>query len=125
MGAEQNVLKMVSHTCTKSAEIDKLDKAVFNSGHGLLQNTATILEKVNNFEGRMDGFAERMDGLEITGKDTATSMHLIEISVARIEQKMSDRKDEEDKRSVNWWQTVSTIIGIGGVAAAFIAIFLK
>ena len=116
---------MTSHVCTRSDQIDKLDKAVFNSGHGLLQNTATILQKVGDFERRMDSFEQRMDGLEKNGKDTAISMHLMEISVARIEQKMSDRKDNEDKKTVNWWQTISTIIGIGGVAAAFIAIFVR
>jgi len=31
----------------------------------------------------------------------------------------------KDKSSASWWQTVSVIIGIGGVAAAFIAIFVK
>lgn len=108
----------MTQPCTKGDQIDKLDKAVFNSGHGLIQNTATILQKVENLE-------QRMDGMDTTVKDTQISMHLIEIAVARIEQKLSDSKDNEEKKSANWWQTVSVIIGIGGVAAAFIAIFVK
>lgn len=109
---------MTAPRCSKSEQIEKLDKAVFNSGHGLIQNTATILQKVDNLE-------QRMDGIEITGKDTSISMHLIEIAVARIEQKLNDRKEEEDRRTLNGWQRASIVIGIGGVIVAFIAIFVS
>ena len=104
---------MVTHPCTKSEQIDKLDKAVFNSGHGLIQNTATILEKINNLEGRMND-------IDTTGKDTSISMHLIEIAVARIEQKLSDqneRKETSWQRVVLW---VGTIMSAAGIIAAII-----
>ena len=104
---------MVQHPCTKSDQIDKLDKAVFNSGHGLIQNTATILEKVN-------GLTERTDEIEITTKDTRTSMHLIEVAVARIEQKLSDQKE---RKEMSWQKVVlltGSILSIAAIAASII-----
>jgi hypothetical protein len=106
---------MVTHPCTKSAEIDKLDKAVFNSGHGLIQNTATILQKVENLE-------QRIDGVETTVKDTQISMHLIEIAVARIEQKLSDQKE---KKEMSWQKTVLWTGSILSVAAIIASIIFK
>lgn len=106
---------MVQHPCTKSDQIDKLDKAVFNSGHGLIQNTATILEKVN-------GLTERTDEIEITTKDTRTSMHLIEVAVARIEQKLSDQKE---RKEMSWQKVVLLTGSILSIAAIVASIIFK
>ena len=106
---------MVTHPCTKSDQIDKLDKAVFNSGHGLIQNTATILEKVN-------GLTERTDEIEITTKDTRTSMHLIEVAVARIEQKLSDQKE---RKEMSWQKVVLLTGSILSIAAIVASIIFK
>ncbi len=106
---------MVQHPCTKSDQIDKLDKAVFNSGHGLIQNTATILEKINNLEGRMND-------IDTTGKDTSISMHLIEIAVARIEQKLSDQKE---RKEMSWQKVVLLTGSILSIAAIVASIIFK
>lgn len=103
----------MTQPCTKGDQIDKLDKAVFNSGHGLIQNTATTLQKVENME-------QRIEGIETTAKDTAISMHLIEIAVARIEQKLSDQKE---RKEMSWQKVVlltGSIISIAGIVSAII-----
>lgn len=104
---------MVSHVCSKEKEIDKLDKAVFNSGHGLIQNVSTILEKVDNLE-------EQMDAIKKTTGDTSISMHLIEIAVAKIEQKLSD---QSERKQMSWQKAsiiASSILALGGIAASII-----
>jgi len=104
---------MPPHICSKETEINRLDKAVFNSGHGLIQNTATILQKVDNLE-------VRTEAMEITGKDTAISMHLIEIAVARIEQKLTDQKE---KKEMSWQKVVlwtGSMISIAAIIASII-----
>lgn len=106
---------MVSHVCTKEREIDKLSKAVYGNGEdGLVQHVASILQNQKTMQ-------DDVSDMKNDVKNLLTSIHALQIF--RTEVQACEKVKE--KSSANWWQTVSVIIGIGGVAAAFIAIFLK
>lgn len=106
---------MPPHVCTKEKEIDKLSKAVYGNGEdGLVQHVALILERTETLQ-------TDMTSMKSDVKDLLTTIHALQIFKTEIQ---TEGKAKE-KSTANWWQAVSVIIGIGGVAAAFIAIFLK
>lgn len=106
---------MVSHVCTKEREIDKLSKAVYGNGEdGLVQHTSQILERTTTLQ-------NDMNAMKTDVKDLLTTIHALQM----FKNEIQTEEKIKDKSSASWWQTVSVIIGIGGVAAAFIAIFLK
>ena len=97
---------MPSHVCNKEKEIDMINKAVFNSGHGLIQNVATILTKVDNIEKTLVDLQTGLSGLMKFQAEVLTEKKVVE------------------KRRLNSWQITSIlgslILSLGGIIAAII-----
>ncbi len=97
---------MAGHVCTKEKEIDMINKAVFNSGHGLIQNVATILTKVDNIERTMGDLQTGLSGL------------------LKFQAEVLMEKTVVEKRKLNSWQITSIlssiILSLGGIIAAIV-----
>jgi|ADurb_Ile_01_Slu_FD_contig_41_1297405_length_620_multi_2_in_0_out_0_2 hypothetical protein len=97
----------MANPCSKEKEIDRLSKAVFGNGEqGLVQNTATILEKIDNIE------------------QTLTEIRPGISALMKFQAEVLTERNIKEKNSMNGWQKagiiISSIIGVSAVVASII-----
>lgn len=106
---------MPPHLCTKEKEIDKLSKVVYGNGEdGLVQHVALILERTGTLQ-------KDVNVMKTDMKDLLTTIHALQM----FKNEVQTEEKVKEKTSASKAQMWGIILGFAGVAAAFIAIFLK